>query len=401
MMYCGNMTDYQQRCSIDADIDNKLRQRIQRIMRILRACHPWPEAQYSEEGYFRVPVNIAGRLHYMPLGFIGTSGCNWARNGGCTMCDYGGFEGTITDAQLVRQASKLLDLWKHESEINLSSLGSFFDDRELSSTAREAILREVAKREHINLIGVESRAADVTREKIQHSKAILRECCFEVGMGFESKNDFIRNVCINKGLSLHTFERSVKIIVDEGAHAVGHVLFKPPFITESEAIDDAIETIEYLNDMGVRRIVLMVCNVKKGTLVYELYNKGIYRPPWLWSILKTILSVSKTSQKKLLIYGFKCGLPLVAVGSNCPDCDNYILRAIESFCGTSDITPIIEAMSLKCRCKEKWLKELQSQPEVPLPLRVQQQCKLIETNISQRFPSIIAKLKVEDERYSI
>jgi len=338
-----------------SEIAQHLRQRIQSVMRSLRAARPWPSAEYSEGGYFRIPINIGGKLHNMPLGFVGTKGCNWARSGGCTMCDYGGFNGTVPDEILVQQTVGLLDQWPDETEINLSALGSFFDDKELSLAARRGILAEVAKRPNIELIGVESRAGDVNAAKIKEARSHLGvHRCLEVGMGLESVNDFVRNVCINKGLSRKTFERAVKTIQDCGAQAVGHVLLKPPFLTEEEAINDAIATIEYLDALGVRRIVLMVCNVKDGTLVGELYKQGLYRPPWLWSVLRTALNVSSSAQNKLLIYGFDCGIPMVDIGRNCKKCSEKIINLMRKFSGTGEEIYLQDANCINCDCKSGW-----------------------------------------------
>ena len=349
-----------------------LQKRIARIMRRLRQTHPLPPAKYSEGGFFRIPVTIGGLPHEMPLGFVGSKGCRWASSGGCSMCDYGGFEGDVPDDLLIGQARELLDSWPGETEINLSSLGSFFDDGELSPGAREGILKEVAKRPQIELLGVESRADHVTTEKVARAKEILgQKRCLEVGMGLESVDDFVRNVCVNKGLSLECFERAVQVVSANGAEPVAHVLFKPPFLEEREAAEDAAATLSYLDELGiVRRIVVMVCNVKKGTLVGELHGKGLYRPPWLWSVLKTALECSAYVRKKLLIYGFRCGLPMEAVGRNCPRCTDKIQTAIHAFCGNGRIELLKKAWDAGCECKTAWHSEFDSLPELPLPQRV-------------------------------
>lgn len=378
-MFYGNMIDFPK---TDASITAvHLRQRIQHIMRTLRAARPWPSAKFSEGGYFRIPIKVDGKPHNMPLGFVGSQGCNWARSGGCTMCDYGGFEGNIPDALLVRQATELISQWPSETEINLSSLGSFFDDKELSASARKGILNVVANTPSIKLLGVESRAADVTLEKIKQAKSILGSRFFEVGMGFESVNDFVRNVCINKGLSCKTFERAVEIIREAGAYPVGHVLFKAPFLTEEEAIDDAQATIEYLNALGMRRIVLMACNVKPGTLVGELHRLGLYRPPWLWSILRTALAVSKSARSKLLIYGFKCGLPMKSVGTNCPNCDIRILDKIENFNRTGESALLSDAIKTSCSCRNNWIQECGFKESNSLVERVNMQSQQVLQNL--------------------
>lgn len=349
-------------------------------MRQLRRANPWPSAAYTCGGYFRIPINIGGQMHRMPLGFVGSVGCRWARAGGCTMCDYGGFEGEVPDAVLIEQAADLLDQWGHvETEINLSSLGSFFDNRELSPIARRGILHEVAQREHLELLGVESRANDITPEKVREAISILGpNRCLEIGMGLESRNTFIRNVCINKGLPLQTFETAVRIIQECGAHVVAHVLFKPPFLTEAEATHDAMETIDYLDSLHVRRIVLMVCNVKHGTLVGELYERNLYRPAWLWSVLEATLSVSSSARQKLLIYGFECGIPMMALGGNCEACTPRILDAIDKFNGTADETYLQNALSIRCTCKIEWQKEKKRINPLPLPDRIESILDLLD-----------------------
>lgn len=288
------------------------------------------------------------------------------------MCDYGGFEGDISEDILVRQAADLLDQWgEGETEINLSCLGSFFDDREVSPKARREILGEIAKREHIQLLGVESRANDVSEAKVREALSILGiGCCLEVGMGLESVNDFVRNVCVNKGLPLRRFERAVETIGKCGAHAVGHVLFKPPFLTEAETISDAIATITYLDSLQVRRIVLMVANVKHGTLLGELYDHDFYRPPWLWSVLKTAMDIPRSARDRLLIYGFRCGLPMTATGHNCPKCSQTIIELLEQFSGTGNHEHLYTASHIDCPCKTQWRVELDTDDLPPLPTRI-------------------------------
>ncbi len=381
----------------------RLRRRIQALMRQLRRANPWPSAAYTCGGYFRIPINIGGQMHRMPLGFVGSVGCRWARAGGCTMCDYGGFEGEVPDTVLIEQATELLDQWgPGETEINLSSLGSFFDDQELSPAVRRGILHEVARREHLELLGVESRANDITQRKILEAKSILGpNRCLEIGMGMESRNSFIRNVCINKGLSLQNFEAAVRIIQKCGAHPVAHALFKPPFLTEEEAVLDAIETINYLDSLHVRRIVLMVCNVKRGTLVGELYEQGLYRPSWLWSVLEAVLAVSSSARKKLLIYGFECGIPMLAIGGNCEACTPRIINAIDQFNGTADETYLQDALAIPCTCKNKWRKEKNRINPLPLPDRIKSMLNLLDQTVltSTDDRKIPGKKEIENDSF--
>lgn len=365
--------------------DKQLLRRISRLMVQIRTNRQLPPALFSEGGYFRIPVCIGGIHHEMPLGFVGTVGCRWAKRGGCVMCDYGGYEGFVPDSALIKQASVLLDQWVGDTEICLSSLGSFFDDNELSPNARSGILLQVAQRPSISLLGVDSRAEHISLEKIRIAKEILGErVCFEVGIGLESYDTFVRNVCVNKGLALSVFEKAVDIIRSNGAYVVGHVLLKPPFLTEREAVDDAVATVEYLDSVGCRRIVMMVCNVKENTLTGELHKQHLYRPPWLWSVLQVALSIGVRARSKLLIYGFRCGLPMVEMGHNCPKCDSEIMGKISKFCGERADSALREAYAMECECKKGWRKELDFVGNESLRVRVEKKVEILEIALAKR-----------------
>jgi len=358
---------------------SQLHRRITRITKYLRMKNPWPPAKYSVGGHFYIPLKVGEKPDKIPLGFFGSTGCNWARMGGCTMCDYGGFEGSIPDITLIKQAKFLLCMWDKYTEINLSSLGSFFDDNEVSPTVRSSILKLVAKQNNLRVLGVESRADTITKNKIMNAKHLLgNKIELEVGIGFESLNSIVRNVCINKGLSINQFDKSIKLISEVGAQSVAHVLLKPPFLEESEAIHEAIRTIEFLSDMPIKRIVLMVTNVKKGTLVGKLYERGYYSPPFLWSVLETVLGLSNEAISKLVVYGFECGMPMEAIGSNCRKCNDTIRSNIDLFSQTNDIVYIKRSFDINCECKNIWKKLIHTKVRTDLKTRIDLQCSILE-----------------------
>lgn len=358
-----------------------LRRRVQNAMHILARRREHPDAADSKPGYFRIPVCRNGKRYDLPLGFLGTNGCAWARSGGCTICDYGGYDGHLDSNLLVKQANQLLDEWGTEFEIALSPLGSFFDDQELAPDARKLIMQAVRAKETIDLLSVETRPDTISRKKVREAVNVLgSSVTLEIGLGLESVNDFVRNVCINKCLTSRRFERSVQDIMESGAKACAHVLLKPPFVTEAESIDDAVASINYADSLGVRRIVLMVCNVKYGTVPHWLWERGRYRSPWLWSALETVRRAIPSAQRKLLVYGFRCGLPMLEMGHNCSHCTDTVLAKIEDFCASQDPDVVDEALQIGCECKAEWLRDLQSSNEMPLPDRVASFCDEFEAH---------------------
>lgn len=360
-------------------------QTLSQAMRVLRGRCAKEASSYA--GFFYLPISVQGKPYDLPLGFLGTVGCSWAKKGGCTMCNYGGFASSPGNQGLIRQAEHLLKSWEHKGplkEINLSALGSFFDEAELPLEARDGVLKRVVSRRTIDLLGVESRPEFITPENIRGTTAILGpRVRLEVGMGLESSNDFIRNVCMNKNLSEEAYLRAVECLKNSNVGVTTHILLKPPFLTEEEAIDDAIASINYAHEKGADRIVLMVSNVKDYTLTSWLVERGLYKVPTLWAVLEVALQIGEEARKQLLIYGFKCGIPLADHGRNCPLCTAAILDKIELFNYTGDAQHLEEGFSRKCKCKERRGQQLSYDDlsSVPLPQRVERVCELLRKDL--------------------
>jgi radical SAM enzyme (TIGR01210 family) len=132
--------------------------------------------------------------------------------------------------------------------------GSFLED--LSVSARDEILIEISKLNYIHRILIETRPSGVIRNKKYISKMLKEmgeEKNLEIAVGFETADEFIREVCINKGFFRDEFEESIQIISEiqnetgKKISVIAYILIKPVFLTTKESIEDSIHTIEYLN----------------------------------------------------------------------------------------------------------------------------------------------------------
>ena len=103
--------------------------------------------------------------------------------------------------------------------------------------------------------------------------------------------DRIREFCINKGFSLEDFRKALRICKDAGSLVKAYLLLKPPFLTEEEAIQDAVASGIEAWGMGVDRLSYNPVNVQRWTLVEHLWRRGEYRPQWLWSVLEVLEKV--------------------------------------------------------------------------------------------------------------
>jgi len=68
---------------------------------------------------------------------------------------------------------------------------------------------------------------------------------------------------------------------------------KPPFLSESEAVEDMKQSVRRCADVeGCHTVSMNPCNVQNYTMVAELYHDGGYRPPWLWSVCDVLESTA-------------------------------------------------------------------------------------------------------------
>lgn len=295
-----------------------------------------------------------------------TPGCSWALSGsgGCTMCSY------VADSPLEKVSSEeMMDIFHENLErqikrreiegptaVKLFVSGSFLNPEEVPAPARQEILKTLAEYSEIEEIVVESRPEYVTEE-------VLRECCetvpgkiFEVAVGLETSDEPRRMDIINKGFSNKEFENAVKIINDlkqeYPVRSKVYLLVKPILTSEKEAIDDAVQSAEYAQDVGVDRISFCPSTIHKGTLMENLWRKGSYQPPRIWSVMEIIRKVR--SSLKIPVIMDTAGFGTRRGPFNCKKC-NY---ALKDMIIESNINQTIPE-DFECECKDKWLAEVE------------------------------------------
>jgi hypothetical protein len=281
-----------------------------------------------------------------------TRGCSWALKSGCAMCGY--FNDSmwekVSDSDLLKQFDSVMKNYSGEKIVKIFTSGSFLDDNEITSKTRKKILSGLV--EKTEKLSVESRPEYVKDEKLSDIHDITQSKKFEVGIGLETSNDFLREHAINKGFTFDDYKKAAKLLKKHKFKLKTYVLVKPPFITEKESLEDAICTVKDIQSY-TDTISFNPTNVQRHTVVDYLWKRNQYRPPWLWSILE-ILKQSKKLTDALI----KCD---VAGGGsrrgahNCPACDHKILDAIANFSLSQD-TKVFEG--LDCACKQNWLDQL-------------------------------------------
>ena len=232
--------------------------------------------------------------------------------------------------------------------------GSFFDPNEIGIMAQEKILEIAGK--NAEKILVESRPEFVSQESLDRAFKYVKK--LEIAIGLETANDDIRCKSINKGFKFADFERAAKLARKNGASIRTYLILKPPYISEGDAINDALESIKIAGPLS-DVISVNPMNIQNYTVVEGLWKKNLYRPPWLWSLVSILEKANELTNVRVISApsggGSRRGV------HNCRKCDKEILPLLDEF--SLNQNPGV-FNGLKCQCREKWLDYLDVEPYI-------------------------------------
>lgn len=307
------------------------------------------------------PVGINGKEGTRLAIVLRTRGCSYARgpHGGCTYCAFlHNSDASVAAQALQRQLANELGKYPDGSydHVELLTLGSFLDADEVPVSFQNSALARLGNNPSVLRLMVESRPEYVSSETLGRAMRHLGDrCLLEIGIGLESADDYVREVRLNKGFSREEFEAAAEVITECGAGLLGYVLFKPPGLSEAEAIRDAIATGEYIFSLGKRlgiptRVALEPFYVPRNTLAEAQYKSGDYSPPWLWSVIEV---VSALANKGDVFVGLNSeGLAdNEGVSANCDACSGFVRQSLVRFNGDQMISGL---RALSCECRGKW-----------------------------------------------
>lgn len=334
------------------------------------------------------------------------TGCAYYESGyGCSMCAH--FDGT-TDQPVTKEeyqtqwesviSGEAVDE-KHRADFNINNfpilclynLGSLLYEKEVPQSAVREIFKSIEQNKGIQKVIIESRAEYVTEKSLQNIRDVYnREV--EVGVGLESSNDMVRELCHHKNMPhLSTFERSIELLHKHGFKALAYVNQKPVFLTERESIDDAIATSIYAYQVGCDSVSIEPTSLQNHSLTDMLNKKGMYRVPWLWSIREVAKGIvgsinSDSSNIDLRIGGYfeeevLSGSQGRAPGAernelfphetsgNCALCTPGFIKAIKSFNKSLDIDVLNQVPECP-HCYSMWEADMKIQDNRTIPERI-------------------------------
>ncbi len=274
---------------------------------------------------------------------IRTPGCKWAKISGCSMCGYyNDTSPNITEEDLMVQIAEAKKKYRGEKLVKIYTSGSFLDDKEVPERVQRKMLDEFSGAERVI---VETRPEFIRERKLEMLKEYGNVM---VALGLESANDETLLFRINKGFLVRHYVAAAEKLMENKIPIKSYVLLKPPFMTEAEAIVEAIDTIKFASKYS-ETISLNPMNIQRNTLVEYLWSRGEYRAPWLWSVVEVLKRTYGMGE--IISYPTAGGTRRGA--HNCGKCDEKVLKGIYEFSWHQDISYLED---LNCKCREKWEK---------------------------------------------
>ena len=266
------------------------------------------------------------------------------------MCGYAGEGAPASADDLIIQFESAMEKCSPEvTVVKIYTSGSFLDSEEMPAAARIEILRRLENAGIKKLI-IETRPEYVTPAGVDECLTHLQT---EFAMGLETANDLIREQLIRKGFLFQDFVRASEKIHRLGGGVKAYLLLKPPLLTEGQALRDAIASARAVRPYA-DMISLNLCNVQRNTPVERLWERGEFRPPWLWSALEVLKAAPPPVICDPVGAGTRRG------PHNCGLCDASLAEAIRKHDLTQDIGIFND---LNCQCKKAWQKLLELEEE--------------------------------------
>ncbi len=334
-----------------------------RVMQKIRApmysSHIYSKDKSDKEnmpGFYYEERTWHGKPYIMPLNELKTRPCSWfSAGGGCVTCGYqliADLSGVYNQKDMLKQTEWVINKYNPEKYpfINFTSAGSLLDEKEIPFKTIEKIfgmLRDAGYK----ALNFESRPEYlIDRTKLEIVRSYFDEV--SVGIGLESKNDFIRNFCLNKGTKLEIYVEALQTAQECDLITDAYVLVGKPFLNMKEDVRDAVETSRFAIENNVDTIIIMVTNLQPYTLTKFMYDKGMYELAKLWLPLE-VLRVIVPEHNKVVIKGLIRSSPQpIEFASTCEECFSYVIDSIVFWNLTKDFEHIRNLPD--CRCKQDW-----------------------------------------------
>lgn len=235
----------------------------------------------------------------------------------CVMCGYGACEKNCSSEEAINILSCAIDFFtsvhpefsfkdrdpKEYKNMQgmillLGSQGSILDQKEVPHLRQIfSYLQGISKGIKISRIILETHYKTVDLEYLHDLRKLIYtedditpEIYIE--MGYESSNSCIRKLVLHKDIDTNGFRDTVQHLKFSGYGVIGNALLGVPTLSPKEQVTDCLNTIDYLNLIGVDEITVFPMNIWEGTRLWDEYVNGIYARPSYYQLLELLLMIS-------------------------------------------------------------------------------------------------------------
>jgi radical SAM enzyme (TIGR01210 family) len=118
--------------------------------------------------------------------------------------------------------------------------------------------------------------------------------------------------------------------------------------------------VKFAFDTGSDSVSISCASVQKDTDLYNLWMRGQYRPPWLWSVVEVLKQCWRKGPVRVGTFDDE---PQPLDGPrNCGLCDPQFTIALQTYRETLNGEAISVIQPSTCLCFEAWQKDLQHAP---------------------------------------
>jgi len=218
---------------------------------------------------------VSGEVEDTGIIFLTNRECHFH----CLMCDLwkNTTDKPVTAGIIPHQIEWALRQMPEVKHLKLYNSGSFFDKR--------AIPVEDYKRIASLLRSFETVIVESHPKFIGESSLIFRDMLkpeIQIAVGLETVNPLILKV-LNKQMTLEDFRNSVSFLTQNGIRTRAFVLLRPPFLSESEGIYWAKQSIDYAFKVGIECCTIIPVRAGNGAMDL-LLARGDFNPPDIHSL---------------------------------------------------------------------------------------------------------------------
>lgn len=309
-----------------------------------------------------------GEVKSTLTGIFLSGGCSWNR---CRMCGYKNDRNNCGRDELIThmksQVAWLGENFKTE-EYQLGKIftsGSVFDPNEVPVEVLDTFGEFFRGKPLV----AESRCEYVTEDALSRLLKTLdagQPHPLTVAIGLETTNDAIREKSIDKGNNFSDFIKAAETAHDAGVSIKAYLLMKPLFLTEKEAMDDMASSIKDVASYA-DMISMNLCTVQGRTELEKYWQKGSFRPPYLWSAVKVLLDANVFVSCDPVGGGFKRG-PHNGEKQHDGCLDKEIVAAINEYSLKADKNILEEVWNAGFDCRDEWEFVLENEKSWNMPL---------------------------------